>query len=60
MTKIENSAEAEIDKHAKTRRKQLRDALAPFHAMSSVLLDDSVADNELRPTIFKAVNQEKL
>ncbi|MCP4899241.1 MAG: Tn3 family transposase, partial [bacterium] len=60
MTKIENKAEAEIDKHAKRRRKQLRGALASFHAMSSVLLDESVADDELRPAIFKAVSQEKL
>ncbi|MCP4935557.1 MAG: Tn3 family transposase [bacterium] len=60
MTKIENKAEAEIDKHAKTHRKQLRAALASFHAMSSVLLDESVADDMLRPAIFETVSQEKL
>ncbi len=60
MTKIENKAEMEVDKHAKRRRKQLRGALATFHAMSSVLLDESVADSELRPAIFKTVSREKL
>jgi hypothetical protein len=60
MTGVYSRAQSNIDEHMKKERRVLRASLATFQTIGNVILDESIADDQLRETLFQLVNREKL
>jgi len=60
MTGVYNRAQEDIDEELRKRHQMIRSALASFKTMGNTVLDGSIADSELRQTLFTQVDPEKL
>jgi hypothetical protein len=60
MTGIYNRAQTEIDEETKRRRKMLRTSLLTLQTLGQVILDETVADTDLRQVLFSQVNKDDL
>lgn len=60
INKIYNNAQADIDNHNKSQRKNIRESLKAFKFLTELILDDSVQDSVLRKTLFDTIGKEIL
>jgi hypothetical protein len=60
MTSVYSRAQLDIDEELRKRRQLIRNALATFKTMGNTVLNGSIADSELRQTLFTQVDPEKL
>ena len=60
MTSVHNRAENEIAKEMKRRRKEINRSLATFHTIGTVILDESVNDEQLRHILFQQIDKNML
>ncbi len=56
MNKIHNRAERDVDDYLKKRRRQIRNSLSHYQKVLTVLLDESIPADTIRPTIYEQVD----
>ena len=60
MNKMFNKADKEIDHYMKGRQKHIRSSLSHYKDILGVLLDEGIAQEETRSSIFKIIKAETL
>jgi|GEM_PF-5210679 len=60
MNRIENSAEQQANEALQSSKKILKKSLQHFQVVTTLLLDDSIPDNQLRTTLFEYIEKEEL
>jgi TnpA family transposase len=60
MTRIYNHAQGDVDEQTRKQQRMIRGSLATLYTMGQVILDQAIADEALRQTLFDKVDREKL
>lgn len=60
MTRIYNHAQDDVDEQTRKQQRMIRGSLTTLHTMGQVILDQAIADESLRQTLFDKVDREKL
>ncbi len=60
IQKIYSRAENQVNDATKKQRKKLKGSLVAFNIMSSVILDESIIDSDVRKNIFKRISKESI
>lgn len=60
ITWIHTQAEADLDEQLRQQRKTIRSSLAAFKSLSEIILDEDIADIELRMRLFNEIPRDEL
>ncbi|NRA87925.1 MAG: Tn3 family transposase [Rhizobiales bacterium] len=60
MNKMFNKADKEIDHYMKGRQKHIRSSLSHYKDILGVLLDEGIAQEDIRSTVFKTIKSDTL
>lgn len=60
LTRTHTQAEHELDHQMRRQRQTIKEALALLRSVGTILLDDAIADEEVRPRLFAAIPREAL
>jgi TnpA family transposase len=60
ITGVHTQAEADLDEQLRQQRKTLRNSLATFKSLGEIILNDAIADVELRTQLFIEIPRDKL
>jgi TnpA family transposase len=60
LTRTHTQAEHDLDDQMRRQRQTIKDALALLRSVGAILLDDAIADEEVRPRLFAAIPREAL
>ena len=60
ITQTYRDAKRELDEHQLKLSQSLQEKIWHFHRMARVVLDEEVADNQLRPQIYRLIPQKRL
>jgi len=60
MTRIEQRAQSQLDESLKKQRASIRSALTMLQGMGQILLDEAIADQQIRSTVFGQFPREIL
>ena len=60
MTLVYNRAQTDIDEQTKKQHRLIRHSLSTLHAISQIILDETVSDADLRQALFEEIDQESL
>ena len=60
MTSVYSQAQKEIDEYTRQQRRSLRQSLSTLRTVGQVILDDAIADNDLRNALFNKVTRQDL
>ncbi|MGB1257894.1 MAG: Tn3 family transposase [Thiolinea sp.] len=56
INKVHNKAEKDVDDYLKKRRRQIRNSLKHYQKVLTVLLDETIPPDTIRPTIYEQVD----
>lgn len=60
ITGVHTQSEADFDEQLRQQRKTIRDSLAVFKSLGEIILDDDIADVELRTRLFIEIPRSEL
>jgi len=60
MTRVYNRAQDSIDDQARKQRRMIRNSLTTLHTLVEAILDEAISDSDLRQSLFRKVDKEKL
>ena len=60
VTRIFSQAHSQFDETLRQRRQSLRQSVSVLHILTGIMLDEGVADSEIRQTVFRRISKEEM